>query len=283
MEQSSSFHVRVMSRNELDLALDWAAEEGWNPGLADGDCFRATDPAGFLIGYLDREPVASISVVRYASNFGFCGFYIVRLERRGQGFGLQLWQAGIARLGQCTIGLDGVIAQQANYRGSGFVLAHRNVRYGGSIGCARPHDPRLAPVRAQHLHALISYDRGFFPAGREAFLRCWLTPDQRHALALVENGNITGYGVIRACRTGFKIGPLFADSDSGADVLFRALAATAKDELVFIDCPEPNRSGVALATRYGLSPLFETARMYRGPAPQLPLPHIYGITTFELG
>jgi hypothetical protein len=35
--------------------------------------------------------------------------------------------------------------------------------------------------------------------------------------------------------------------------------------------------------RYSLSPVFETARMYRGEAPNLPLLRIYGITTFELG
>jgi hypothetical protein len=32
-----------------------------------------------------------------------------------------------------------------------------------------------------------------------------------------------------------------------------------------------------------LAPSFETARMYRGPAPDLPLAQIFGIGTFELG
>ena len=47
--------------------------------------------------------------------------------------------------------------------------------------------------------------------------------------------------------------------------------------------PEPNASARALAEGAGLAPVFETARMYRGPAPDLPLPRIFGITTFELG
>ncbi len=53
----------------------------------------------------------------------------------------------MARLGARTVGLDGVVAQQENYKKSGFVLAHRNVRHGG---VARPvaSDPqvRLRPV-----------------------------------------------------------------------------------------------------------------------------------------
>jgi hypothetical protein len=32
-----------------------------------------------------------------------------------------------------------------------------------------------------------------------------------------------------------------------------------------------------------MAPVFETARMYRGAAPELPLGNIFGITTFELG
>jgi hypothetical protein len=70
--------IRVMDRTDLDQAIDWAAAEGWNPGLKDAECFQAADPAGFLRGCLDGQPIGSISVVRYSSTFGFLGFYIVR-------------------------------------------------------------------------------------------------------------------------------------------------------------------------------------------------------------
>ena len=33
--------VRRMTESELALALDWAADEGWNPGLSDAECFCA--------------------------------------------------------------------------------------------------------------------------------------------------------------------------------------------------------------------------------------------------
>ena len=44
-----------------------------------------------------------------------------------------------------------------------------------------------------------------------------------------------------------------------------------------------NHRAIALAKRWGLTPVFETARMYRGPPPELPLDRIFGIATFELG
>jgi hypothetical protein len=53
--------------------------------------------------------------------------------------------------------------------------------------------------------------------------------------------------------------------------------------MIFIDIPEPNRAAIAMARRLGLTPAFETARMYLGAAPQLPLHEIFGVTTLELG
>ena len=125
---TDNYSIRPMRRDELDTALQWAAHEGWNPGLHDAACFHAADPQGFLVGLRGDEPIACISVVRYGASYGFLGLYIVAPEHRGQGHGWALWQAGMAHLGERAVGLDGVVAQQANYRRSGFVLAHRNVR-----------------------------------------------------------------------------------------------------------------------------------------------------------
>jgi hypothetical protein len=280
---ASSLHIGVATRAELDLMVEWAAREGWNPGLADADCFHAADPAGFLIGKLGGEPIACISVVKYAPAFAFLGFYIVEPELRGHGHGWRIWQDGMARLDGRVVGLDGVIAQQENYKKSGFVLAHRNIRFGGVVDCEQPRDARIVPIGPGLVDAIVACDRPFFPASRDAFIRCWLRPERREGRALIEDGAVRGYGVIRPCRSGFKIGPLFADGDERADLLFRALAADAKGVEVFLDCPEPNRAATDLAARYRLSPVFETARMYRGAAPALPLARIYGITTFELG
>jgi ribosomal protein S18 acetylase RimI-like enzyme len=76
-----------MNRLEVDLAIEWAAEEGWNPGINDADCFYSADKHGFLVGLLDNEPIATISVVKYGEHFGFLGLYIVKPKYRGRGYG----------------------------------------------------------------------------------------------------------------------------------------------------------------------------------------------------
>jgi hypothetical protein len=326
--------ISVMTPDDVRLALDWAAAEGWNPGLDDAAAFRAADPEGFLIARVDGEPAAVISVVRYGDSFGFLGLYIAAPSFRGRGIGWSIWQAGMARLAGRTVGLDGVVAQQANYRKSGFVLAHRNMRWQGVPALPPAGSPSsgVVPVGPDLVEAVLRYDRPFFPAARDAFLRTWLAAasspppcgegvgvgvagegvdgrGQRYGLrppptpaaapptlpaegegrpsrigrALLGDGALAGYGVIRRCRAGLKIGPLFADDAPAAEALFDALAATAPGEAIALDLPEPNAAAIALAESRGLRPVFETARMVRGDAPSLPLPRIFGITTFELG
>ena len=278
------FEIRAMTERDVVTAIEWAAAEGWNPGLHDAACFYAADPTGFLMGVLDGEPVATISVVKYGASFGFLGLYIVSPAHRGQGYGLGLWNAGIAHLGPRTIGLDGVVAQQANYRRSGFERAYQNRRYRGTRGTLPPTDRRIVPLASIPFAELNAYDRALFPADRAAFLERWIAQPQSTALGIVRNDELAGYGVIRAARSGFKIGPLFADDGELAEALYKALAARLpRDSVVYLDTPETNPDAVALAERHGMTVVFETARMYAGVAPEVPMHRQFGVTTFELG
>lgn len=117
--------IRTLARDEVETLVDWAAAEGWNPGLGDAALFQAADPQGFIGAFVDGELSAGISAVAYGDDFGFIGLYICRPDRRGQGHGKAVWDAGMARLGKRTIGLDGVVEQQANYRSMGFAPAYR--------------------------------------------------------------------------------------------------------------------------------------------------------------
>ena len=277
----AGYHVRVMSRSELELAIGWACDEGWNPGLHDATPFHAADPEGFLTGVLDGRPISSISVVRHGESFAFLGFYIVIPEERGKGYGYRLWQAGMARLAGRLIGLDGVPAQQDNYRRSGFELAYRNIRYGGTAPAGNAGG--LRDARDVPFEQLLALDARMFPVPRPGFLAGWIGLPESRALADVEDGELRGLGVRRRCGNGHKIGPLYATDRATAERVFDGLSDGIGGEPVFLDVPEPNTEAVALAERRGLAPAFETARMYTGPAPAIDLPRLYGVTTFELG
>lgn len=279
------FRIRSMQPDEIAIAVDWAAAEGWNPGLHDAHSFSRPDPEGFLLGLLDDEPVATISAVRYGEHFGFIGFYIVKPDWRGRGFGWRIWQAAMARLEGRNVGLDGVVAQQDNYRRSGFRLAHRNIRY---RGVATPADPPAGdvpePLAAADIGAVAAYDRAFFAADRGSFLASWISRPGTVALGLGTSGALRGYAVARPCREGWKIGPLFADDGSGAEALFAGLRrALPAGSPLFLDVPACHAAALAFAEGKGMEKVFETARMYTGPAPDLALDRTWGICSFELG
>jgi ribosomal protein S18 acetylase RimI-like enzyme len=278
---ADDYLIRTMSRAELDRAVDWAAAEGWNPGLSDADAFHAADPQGFFAGVLDGKMIASISLVAYDARFSFLGLYIVQPAHRGQGRGLKLWQEALARHGTSIVGLDGVVAQQENYQKSGFQLAYRNIRYRGVI--AGKPNRRLVDAETVPFDRLLAYDREFFQAPRPDFLRRWIKPADGKALVAIQDGAIAGFGVIRACLEGLKIGPLYASSERIAEELLIALATAARGDNLYLDVPAPNAAAVRLAERYGMRPVFETARMYTGPAPDLPLSRLFGVMSFELG
>jgi len=279
-----NFSIKRMTKDELELAIDWAAQEGWNPGVDDLDCYYSADPEGFLIGYLDDEPIASISVVKYDDSFGFLGFYIVIPKYRGQGYGIQIWQAGMEYLTGCNVGLDGVVDQQDNYKKSGFTLAYRNIRYAGMGGEQTVKDSDIIPLKDLPFDIVEKYDNQFFPAKRTTFLQQWISQEHSQALGILSDDKLTGYGVIRACREGYKVGPLYADTPELAERLFIALRSTVPStESIYLDVPEINQDAVELAKRHNMQLSFETARMYTKERVQLPFDKLYGVTSFEIG
>jgi len=161
-----TFEIRPLRLDEMAMPVEWAAREGWNPGHSDAGLDHLAD---------------------------------VR-----------------------TVGLDGVVDQQHNDRRSGFVLAHRNVRYAGVaplrvVATNGRRSITLVPAADVDPSALERYDAAHFGAKRSDFLRAWTTDSSHRALVAVRGsddgtagdgtvGDVAGYGVIRPCRDGFKVG-----------------------------------------------------------------------------
>ncbi|MGI9482202.1 MAG: GNAT family N-acetyltransferase [Hyphomicrobiales bacterium] len=252
--------------------------------MDDADAFFRADSSGFLMAHLEGKPAACISAVRYGKEYGFLGFYICRPELRGKGIGIQVWNAGLAQLEGRVIALDGVVGQQDNYRKSGFALAHNNIRFGGTPVVSPATDAGIREIEEKDVEALINYDSAFFPDDRSAFMANWLiAAPSRKVFLLEDDGKLQGFGVVRHCREGFKIGPLFAENADCARRLFCQLVTVANGSEVFLDVPASNPQALELATFFDMKQVFETARMYKGKAPELPIERTFGITTFELG
>lgn len=161
--------------------VDWARNEGWNPGIHDAEIFAAADPEGFFCAESGGEMVGGISAVAYDEAYGFVGLFIVRPDLRGQRVGLDLAECALEHLGNRIVGIDGLLAKERQYaKFFGFVPAGRNARYEG-----RPEGrwtSGLVDARDVPLAELSAFDRRHFPALRNGFLQAWihqLTPPFR--------------------------------------------------------------------------------------------------------
>lgn len=269
--------IRVLAAEEVERLVDWAVAEGWNPGLADAAAFRAADPEGFLGAFVGDEMVAGISAVAYGAAFGFIGLYIVAPAHRGRGHGRAVWDAGMARLAGRTVGLDGVPAQQENYARMGFAKAYETVRFTGSP----PGHDTQGVMDAAPKETIAALDAECFPAPRPQFLAAWLAPP-RIVRVVVKDGTMMGFAVARACREGSKVGPLFARDVETALKLIAALSDAVAGPLA-IDVPAGQTAFIAALSAAGMTPGFVTARMYRGPAPEMAMGQVFGTTSLELG
>jgi GNAT superfamily N-acetyltransferase len=282
--------IRNMTRSEVDDLVDWAAGEGWNPGLHDAGLFWATDPEAFIAAAVGGELAGGGAITSYHGAFGFMGFFILRPEFRGRGYGNALWHARrerlIARLRPgATIGLDGVFTMQDYYAKGGFVFSHRNMRFRAEIPEGPPPagDGDIVPLAAVPFDQVLDYDRTCFPALRPVFLKAWIAQPDSLALGCHRDRKLLGYGVARRCRDGCKIGPLFADDASTAETLYGHLAGFAAGGPLFLDAPENNLPAMELVRRHAMTKVFGCARMYLGPPPDIAHGRIFGVTTFELG
>lgn len=280
---NNDYKIRRMRADEIQIAINWAAQEGWNPGIHDAKTFYQADSHGFFIGEIGDRAVSVGSAVAYDDQFAFCGLYIVHPAYRGQGYGIALTRERLRYVGQRNAGIDGVVENIPIYQRIGYRLAYHNSRYRGVAVDPASVDQRIVPLSQLPIENIETYDRLCFPAKRRKFLYAWINQPDAKALGFVENGQLQGYAVRRRCIEGHKIGPLFADNFAIADALFQALQQDISGDAIYLDIMEINPAAQRLVDKYNMQVVFTTGRMYLKGQPKLDDEKIFGITTFELG
>lgn len=282
-----SFQVQPMSITDVVFCREQAAREGWNPGLYDMEVFYKTDPDGWFKAVDDRGQIMGcISAVAYDETFGFIGFFVVLPVYRGGRVGIELGRRALEYLGDRIIGQDGVFAKVANYETWGFVYCYRNLRYEWQSDCGlfARSNIQTAAYDVSMQSAVLEYDRHLFPCSRAGFLTEWLAMKGALVRTAWSGSQLVGYGLRRPCVAGYKIGPLFSDTQDIAMSLFASLVdAVPACTPVYLDVPEKNASAIAMVGSLGMRQCFGTARMYKNGIPELDIPRIFGVSSFELG
>ena len=94
---------------------------------------------------------------------------------------------------------------------------------------------------------------------------------------------MNGFGVIRPCRNGWKIGPLVARDQATALALLKRLITLGSPDPVFLDVPDNNPLAVDLCQKIGMKAGCFCTRMYLGKPARVASELVYGAATMELG
>ena len=280
------YAIDAMTREEASLLDDWAASEGWNPGVNDIEVAWGVDPQAFIALRRGNELIGGGSIISYRGAAGFMGLFIVRADHRGQGLGAVLWHERLRRLRlrlepNAPIGMDGVLDMVPFYERGGFEFLYRDLRYQGMAASRR--DAAAVPLEDVDFARIDAYDRLHVEAPRTDFLLAWLAQGGGAGVALIDNGKFRGYGFLRPCRQGYKVGPAFADNATCGERLLHSLLSLVTGEQVQLDVPEPNEAAVRLVESMGWTRSFACARMVNGRKPDLPVKRIFVVTSFEFG
>jgi GNAT superfamily N-acetyltransferase len=285
-------NIDELQFQKLDLEgvktlVSWAEEEGWNPGPNDADVYYATDPDGFYGYYHESNLIAGGSIVSYNKEFGFMGFFIVKLEYRSLGIGRKIWYQRrdilISRLNKdAPIGMDGVIAMQPFYKKGGFEILFRDERF-EKIGMEFTTDKNITTINDEDLESILAYDKQCFGFSRPQFMKPWLKLPGNKTFKYVEDGKLKGFAIVRKANKGYKVCPLFADNEVVAEELYKACLNSVVGEQLYLDIPVINKGAASIIKKNNASYVFECARMYYGKPPEVEIDKVFGITTFELG
>ena len=276
--------IKPLSSEDVDTLLQWATSEGWNPGIHDMRLYHKINPQGLLGIYHDHHLVGTSAVFRHNPGFAFFGMYIVHPDYREQAFGIEMTRYRLHLAGYRNIGLDGVLDKIDTYRRVGFRTAHLNQRF--SFSAENVDEPKgLTDIKRLPLDTVLKFERDnhLFPGCRKSFLHHWLFHKNFIGRAVISEGMLQGYMLLRPCAESMRIGPFLATSAKTAATLLCSALHHSQGRMVYIDAPEVNPNISALVNEFNGKMVFETMRMYRGYQPQLQHSAIYGLTALEAG
>lgn len=280
--ENACYRVRKALAHEIPLIYELAEQECWNPGECDAEAVAQGMPGAFWLGKLCNQVIASSAATLYGDNIAYLSFYLVKPEYRKQGYGSRLWHTVMKCLEDRNIVLDAMPKQVDFYRRLGFYIdqAFMSYHFDGSIPDCKWEGIPLLPLKDKILEEALIYDQDFFPVKRFPYMKAWLSMPNACGFVWKEGQSISGYGLIRKAKQGYRIGPCYADSP---ETLLRTLLAQANGAPVSISMPENNPFTQRLVDVFCLLAGSRLQRMYSQFPLELPVERIAAITNFTFG
>lgn len=287
------FQVSLMKLVDFKEVNQWCIDEGWNIGIYDSEIYYKIDPVGHYIARTD-ETVASLSLIKHHSTFFTLGPFIVHKSYRGQGVGEALWNVAMARMikesPDAHIALYAVSEQVERYKKADFVPVLTIQRW--YIDSNQSISPSVCDqcttITNKLIHSVGLYYQNHYVNNRDLLFNELLLKPETNGLVFMDDNVIKGFGFIRRCIRGFRIGALVADTPEIAQTLIAGLLVFAQSAPVFIDVPSSNPHGINCMNAFHAvrAPQEDTIMMIKGTGYSSYLKQWeqhYGLFSLEIG
>lgn len=288
----SELTMLQMSYEDFKIVRNWCVDENWDLGLYDFNIYYNIDPYAHIIFFDDKKLVGSISITKYDDDLFSLGPFIISKEYRGKGYSKAIWNKAImsrmANYPKASILLYSVIKQVNLYKQHGFKSQYKNIRWNLRRQKHLTITNKCDPLTSELISKICKYDREIFSASREKILLTALRYPDIKGLFFQDDNIIKGYGLIRPCISGFRVGPLLADNLEVARCILVELLEYSGSKNVIIDIPDTNEDGQALMIEFNANrdEQFDTIAMLKSGSFIKYKPDMrknYGIFSLEIG
>jgi GNAT superfamily N-acetyltransferase len=243
--------VRSLRVEDVAGARRLSDQAGWNHMDADWLRLVSLWPETCIAGWADDKLVATATLARFdgaegagEDHLAWVGVMLVDQQQRGKGFGGTMFDS-VLRLGDergvSNFGLDATDMGRPLYAKRGFkdlLVMHRWKCETPIVGPVDRELPRgVRPLEDWDWEAVLELDRQMVGIERGRLLEALRGEEGETMLAAEEDGELTGYAVLRPGRVAGYIGPVNAlDSGTGAALFKGLMGACAQSGVpVFVD------------------------------------------------
>jgi ribosomal protein S18 acetylase RimI-like enzyme len=261
------FHVKTMSPEDFDFAVQITDKMNWNLTTADFEFMIELEPDGCFVLLENSKKIGLATTVSFGTIAWF-GNLIVNENHRKRGAGSQLVKHSVEYLTHKhvkTVGLYAYMDRIPFYERLGFKRDSEFTVLTGR-GSSLPVKPVVREAEKQDLQEIIEFDKSCFSSSRRKLLEpIILDPDNLCCIS-AEGERMVGYVVAKVYRQMGEIGPLVCQKgrEDAAVNLLRSVLGRLEGYEVSMYVPNKESTILNYLKTLGFTESFRVARMFFG-------------------
>ena len=261
------FHVKTMSPEDFDFAVQITDKMNWNLTTADFEFMIELEPDGCFVLLENSKKIGLATTVSFGTIAWF-GNLIVNESHRKRGAGSQLVKHSVEYLTHKhvkTVGLYAYMDRIPFYERLGFKRDSEFTVLNGR-GSSLPVKSEVREAEKQDLQEIIEFDKSCFGSSRRKLLEpIILDPDNLCCIS-AEGERMVGYVVAKVYRQMSEIGPLVCQKgrEDVAVNLLRSVLSRLEGYEVSMYVPNKESTILNSLKTLGFTESFRVARMFFG-------------------